>query len=275
MKAVNSDGSPGPGFSINQEDTAWIPRVGVVYDVTDEHSVYFSYGESFKPPFNSNLDRDGNLITKPETGVQYEVGWRGSFFDGRLSTTLAAYELTKQDIIKPTGIPNRSEVSGEDQSRGIELDVAGRVTDGWDIYFSYAYTDTEITDAGTTSAGEGDPFAGVPEHKAVFWNNFSLAWTGIEGLSFGYGMDYSSDIVAGAITNFATLSFGNVDVEGQGLIHHANLTYSRTSENWDLHVNLGFKNITDEFYVLNTTNTLFAKRGEPRSVMLSATLTYF
>lgn len=118
-----------------------------------------------------------------------KIGWRGAFFDDGLSTTLAAYELTKQDVIKPTGIPNVSEVSGEDRSRGFELDVAGQVTDGWDIYLSYAYTDTEITDAGTTSASEGDRFAGVPEHKAVFWNNFSLGWTGIEGLSFGYGMD--------------------------------------------------------------------------------------
>ena len=59
------------------------------------------------------------------------------------------------------------------------------------------------------------------------------------------------------------------------MIHSANLTYLRTSENWDLHLNLGFRNITDEFHVLNTTNTLFAKRGEPRSVLLTATLTYF
>ena len=116
------------------------------------------------------------------------------------------------------------------------------------------------------AGGASTDFTGAPyEFDPEYSNNYELAYRSLimDGNgSFNvnlYLTDYTDMqvgvpgpsglfvIVAGAITNFATPSFANVDVEGQGLIHHANLTYSRTSEHWDLHVNLGFKNITDEF----------------------------
>ncbi|MEM7280668.1 MAG: TonB-dependent receptor [Pseudomonadota bacterium] len=272
--SVEEDGSLGIGFGPDTEESAWIPRFGAIYDINDNHNLYVSYGETFKPPFTNSLDRNGNPITEPETGVQYEFGWRGSFFDGNLSTTLAFYDLTKENIVVATGVPNVSDLSGEQRSRGVELDLTGRVNDYWDLYFSYAYTDTEVVDAGTSSQTEGDRFAGVPLHKAVLWNNFSLGWTGIEGLSFGYGADYMSSTLAGALTDPIALTFGNVETPAQGVVHNANLTYVRDTNVGNLNLNLGFLNFTNREYVLNTSNTLFARRGQPSTVLLTAQLTF-
>ncbi|MEM9621014.1 MAG: TonB-dependent receptor [Pseudomonadota bacterium] len=253
----------------DEDQSKWVPRVGFVYDLTDEHSLFFSYGESFKPPFSSSRDINGNFISEPETGKQFELGWRGQLFDGRLSGTVAAFELTKENIIVDSGVPNVSSLAGEQRSRGIELDVNGQVIDGWEMYLSYAYTDTEVIDAGSSAQNEGERLPGVPDHKLVWWNNFSLDWTGITGLRFGYGIEYVSESLA-ATVDFSTLSFGSALVPAQGTVHNANLSYARSTDFGDLTVNLGFKNLTDRKYVLNTSNVIGAKRGQPRTVLLTA-----
>lgn len=272
--SVREDGSLGPGFGPDTDESALIPRVGAVYDFSDTQSIYVSYGETFQPPFTNSLDRNGNPITEPEIGVQYELGWRGSFFNDSLATTLAVYDLTKENIIVATGVPNVSDVAGEQRSQGIELDLTGRVNDYWDLYFSYAYTSTEVVDAGSSSQTEGDRFPGVPRHKAVLWSNFSLDWTGITGLTFGYGVDYMSEALAGALVDPIALTFGNVVTPAQGVVHNANIGYVTDTDFGNLNLNLGFTNVTDRDYVLNTSNTLFARRGQPRTVLLTATMTF-
>ncbi len=214
------------------------------------------------------------MIKAPETGEQVEIGWRGSFYDDNLSATLAVYELTKNDVIVPTGIPNISEVAGEQRSRGVELDINGSIGTVWDIFFSYAYTDTEIIDAGTTSTTDGDPFLGVPEHKSVLWNSFSAAFLGLDNVTFGYVIDYASDYETSALTDVATLSFGPVGVDKQGFVHNINVAYSTDSSWGDLEVTVALRNLTDEWYVLNTSNAIFGKRGEPRSYLLTTTLNF-
>ncbi|MEO1078623.1 MAG: TonB-dependent receptor [Pseudomonadota bacterium] len=275
--ALEQDGSPGTPFGPDQDESAWIPRVGMVYDISDQHSVYASYGESFKPPFTTALDGNGSPITEPEVGVQYELGWRGSFFDDSLASTIAVFELTKESVVVPTGIPEVSSLAGEQRSRGIEFDLTGRFNDYWDIFLSYAYIDTEVIDAGTASqAGltEGDRFQGVPLHKLVMWNTLSLDWTGISGLTLGYGFDYMSEADAGALVNPATLQFGSIATPAQGVVHNANLTYVTDTSFGDLNLNLGVTNLTDREYVMNTNNTLFARRGLRRQVLLTATLVF-
>ncbi|MEM6817728.1 MAG: TonB-dependent receptor [Pseudomonadota bacterium] len=270
IQSLDEQGNPRP-FRNLVDQNEWIPRVGAVYDISENHNVYASYGESFKAPFTTALDTVGNPITTPETGNQVEIGWRGSFLDGDLSTTIALYELSKEDIIVASGIPNVSEVSGEQRARGLELDVSGQIGDGWDMYLSYAYTDTEIVDAGSAALENGARFNAVPLHRAVLWNNFDLGWTGVDGLRFGYGLDYQSETLA-ANVDFTTLTFANVVTPAQGVIHNANLTYTRELDAGELSLNLGLKNITDRFYVRNTALTIAALRGDPRTILLTASM---
>jgi Outer membrane receptor for ferric coprogen and ferric-rhodotorulic acid len=69
-----------------------------------------------------------------------------------LSTTLAAYHLTKENFAFPDpnagsdGCPITGAIPGsEARSQGIELDVVGSPLPGWDMILTYAYTDTEVT----------------------------------------------------------------------------------------------------------------------------------
>jgi iron complex outermembrane receptor protein len=92
--------------------------------------LHASYSRSFKPN-NFALDIDRNPL-EPEKGAQFEVGVKGELLNGRLSATLAAYNITKQNVATPdprdpdiasisTGECSFSRKSEKMRSRLIEL----------------------------------------------------------------------------------------------------------------------------------------------------------
>ncbi|MEH2463052.1 TonB-dependent siderophore receptor [Nostoc sp.] len=112
-------------------DGAFSPRAGLVYQPIEPISLYASFSTSFVP--NNSRTASGEAL-EPSRGTQYEVGIKSELFDRRLSVTLAAYDITKTNIL--TTDPNNilySIAVGEVKSRGIELDIAGEILPGWKI----------------------------------------------------------------------------------------------------------------------------------------------
>ncbi|MEM9809205.1 MAG: TonB-dependent siderophore receptor, partial [Cyanobacteria bacterium P01_D01_bin.56] len=133
--------------STSQSSDAFTPRVGLVYQPVENLSLYTSYSTSFSP--NSATDRSGDLL-EPEEGRQFELGARAELLDGRLTTSLALFNITKQNVATadPDALPGETfaVATGEQRSQGVELDVIGEILPGWDIVANYAYTDADITE---------------------------------------------------------------------------------------------------------------------------------
>jgi iron complex outermembrane recepter protein len=105
-----------------QNDGAFSPRVGLVYQTSDAVSLYASYSQSFNQVVG--LSQSGSAF-QPSRGTQYEIGVKTDFLD-RLSATLAAYEITQTNVV--TSDPDNPDFeiqTGEQRHRGIELDVGG------------------------------------------------------------------------------------------------------------------------------------------------------
>ncbi len=68
-----------------QNDTAFSPRFGLVYQTSQSVSLYASYSRSFNP--TSGFDVDGDAF-EPSKGTQYEVSVKAGFLEDRLSTSL-------------------------------------------------------------------------------------------------------------------------------------------------------------------------------------------
>jgi iron complex outermembrane receptor protein len=169
-----------------QNDGAFSPRVGVVYQPSDTVSLYASYSRSFLQ--TSGFDAEGNQFS-PTRGIQYEIGLRSEFLEGRLATNLAAYHLTKTNITTPDlSNPNFSVQTGEARSQGIELDVTGEILPGWNVILSYAYTDAKVTEDNSTPVGNRLP--GVPENQASLWTTYTIQGGDLQGLGFGLGLFY-------------------------------------------------------------------------------------
>ncbi|MDV2998232.1 MAG: Vitamin B12 transporter BtuB [Chroococcidiopsis sp. SAG 2025] len=169
-----------------QNDGAFSPRIGLVYQPSDTVSLYASYSRSFNP--SQGFNPDGRAF-EPTKGTQYEAGVKADFLESRLSTTLAAYHLTKTNVT--TDDPNNPNFSiqvGEQRSRGIELDITGEILPGWNVTAAYAYTNAEVTEDNTTPVG--NRLVNVPDNQASLWTTYEIQKGSLQGLGFGLGLFY-------------------------------------------------------------------------------------
>lgn len=117
------------------------PRVGVVYDINEEHTIYTSYNKSFSPyGGNSYLgvsaSADSNTFNdEPEYNEQYEIGIKSNWLDNRLSSTFSLYQIEHYNIrYRPDWETDLTKwyQRGKERSRGAELSIIGQVYE--DIY---------------------------------------------------------------------------------------------------------------------------------------------
>ena len=189
----NCPQNPGP---INSRfDSVFKPRVGISFQATDWLMLYGSYSESYGAQSLQPLLNGG--LTKAQTAEQGEIGVKGLWLDGKMTSTLALYDLTKTNLNVPVpGQPNVVQQIGEGNSRGVEFDFTGRVTDEWSVIANYAYTDAKITkDAGVdengnpTNGNEGKRLPNIPKHSGGIWNQYDFS----NGFGMGAGVYAASD----------------------------------------------------------------------------------
>lgn len=167
-------------------DEGFSPRVGILYQLTDELSLYGNWTTSFGA--NNGLSSTGGTFD-PEIGEQFEAGIKTSLFDQRLLATLAYYHLTKDNLLTAdlsTADPEDSIAVGQQRSQGLELDLTGQITDALSIIGSYAYTDAVVTRDNT--GYQGQRLSNVPEHAGSLWLKYDFnGYKALDGLSLGLG----------------------------------------------------------------------------------------
>ncbi|MEH2277489.1 MAG: TonB-dependent siderophore receptor [Nostoc sp.] len=241
------------GVSLDQENSAFSPRVGVVYQPIAPISLYASYSRSFQPARASSRNGDSKPF-EPTIGEQFEVGVKSEFLDGRLAATLAAYQLTKQNIVVTD--PNNPRFSlqvGEQRSRGIEFDVAGQILPGWNIIASYTYIDPEITED-TRPAYKGDQPISVPRNSASLWTTYEIQTGSWKGFGFGGGLFFVGDRQGDLPNTFTLPSYVRTD---------AVIYYRR--DNW--RVGLNIKNLFDVNYFESSNSRYGVFPGAPLTVL--------
>ncbi len=150
------------------------PRVGAVWQFVPNQSVYAQYQEAV----SANNGRDTITLAplKAEKARQIEVGHKIEWLDGRLSSTVALYQLTKfnRGATVPLTVPPFYTFAsiGEARSRGLEWDVAGQLTERLSLIGSYAYTRTRVL---SDPANEGKELANVARHAGSLWARYQFA----------------------------------------------------------------------------------------------------
>ncbi|MBD2360320.1 TonB-dependent receptor [Anabaena minutissima FACHB-250] len=247
-------------FGTPEEESlsAFSPRVGIVYQPIEPISLYASYTESFQPDRFLGRSVTGTPF-KPTRGSQYEVGIKADITE-RLSATLAAFEITKSNVV--TSDPNNPRFSiqvGEQRSRGIELDIAGEILPGWNIITSYAYTDAITSKDNRISVG--NRIFNVPEHSASFWTTYEIQQGSLQGLGFGLGLYYVGDRFADNENTSTLVSYFRTD---------SALYYKR--DNWRLGLN--FRNLFNETYYETSQSRNIIYPGAPFTVIGSFSIQF-
>ncbi|MEH1914728.1 TonB-dependent siderophore receptor [Nostoc sp.] len=237
--------------SPEQNDSAFSPRVGLVYQPSKSVSLYTSYSQSFLPTSGFNPD---DRAFKPTKGTQYEAGIKTDFLDGKLSTTLAAYQITKTNVTIEDQNNRGFQIQvGEQRSRGIELDITGEILPGWKVIGSYAYTDAEVTEDIDISVG--NKLLGVPENQASLWTTYEIQKGDLKGLGFGLGLFY--------VGERAALSDNSVELPNY-LRTDAAIFYRRDR----LNAAINIRNLFDTDYFSSTYGyTLGLERGAPFTII--------
>jgi iron complex outermembrane receptor protein len=119
---------------------AIVPNGGIVYKLTPDFSLYANAAKTFRPQ-SSIAALYGNL--DPEEGISYEVGAKFEVLSG-LMANVALYTSEKKNVAYTQGA--FVQTAGLVRSRGVEVDVAGALTDDIDLIASYAFTDAKLID---------------------------------------------------------------------------------------------------------------------------------
>jgi outer membrane receptor for ferric coprogen and ferric-rhodotorulic acid len=126
------------------------PYAGLVYDLSENFSVYASYTDIFQPQQRRDL---GGKYLDPILGKSTEAGVKGEFLNGRLNASFAVFRIKQENLAQSTGliIPGTTppetayRASQGATSEGFELELAGELSEGWNA--SAGYTQFKATDA--------------------------------------------------------------------------------------------------------------------------------
>jgi len=107
------------------------PKVGMVYQVTEDLSLYANYGQGFKLPYPSLLIYNPDL--DPEYATNYEVGARCVLFDKKLNLGISAYYIDMEDEIVMVSWTDPQNVS-ETSHKGVELEASLLLPRGFSVF---------------------------------------------------------------------------------------------------------------------------------------------
>jgi iron complex outermembrane recepter protein len=177
-----------PENNSSQQNSAFSPRVGLVYQPIKPISLYASFSQSFEQVTGQAFDQQ---LFEPERGTQYEIGVKADITQ-KLSATLALYQLTRSNVLTTDPINQEFSIqTGEQRSRGVEVDIGGEILPGWNIIASYAYTDARLTQ--DEDFPVGNRLEGAPTHGFSLWTTYEIQKGVAKGLGFGAGLFYVGD----------------------------------------------------------------------------------
>ncbi|MEM1291584.1 MAG: TonB-dependent siderophore receptor [Cyanobacteria bacterium P01_H01_bin.162] len=249
-----------PARDNEQSQTAFTPRVGIVYQPIPELSLYASYSRSFEPNSLTATTIDGEFLD-PEEGEQFEVGLKTELFDGRLAATLSFFDISQTNVAAADPSNSNFVVPiGEQTSRGMELNVTGEILPGWNVLAGLSLLDAEIEESANFAAGATPP--NVPETSASLWTTYEIQSGDLAGLGFGVGLYYVGERQGDNENTFTMDEYLRTDAA----------IYYRQE---DFRLGLNFRNLFDIDYFESTE----AGRGgtipgEPFTVVGSVSVTF-
>lgn len=181
--SVSGEGDRG---SFRQKQNAWTSQLGLLYTPREDVALFANRTTSFLPV--SGLTASGAPLD-PETGVQYEIGAKASFWSGRLVATGSLFRLERQDVaVSDRDNPSALAAIGEQRAEGV--DVSARlVMNGWAVQTGYAYTRAKTTED-TNTALVGMPIRNVPRHSFALHAGYHFDEGALGGLRIGGSSTY-------------------------------------------------------------------------------------
>ncbi len=254
----------GRPFNVNTDsrDEQWTPKLGLVYKLTPSVSLFANYSQTFMPQ-SSIASYIGDL--PPETSNAYEVGAKFDLFDG-VTANIALFDIHKRNVLYTESIGGETiaKTAGRVRSQGVEVDLAGSLTENTNIIASYGYTDAKVLEDPDYA---GKPLPNVPRHTGSLFLTYDIhnAFAG-NTLTLGGG---GHGVSRRSATNGADYYLPGYFVADAFAAYKMKLQYPVT-----LQVNV--KNLFDKTYYTSSiaTNNLGNQIGDPREVQFTVKMEF-
>ena len=131
------------------DDSEFIGRAGISYQLTDDVMVYGSYSRGYKGAgYRNNAGTRRIVLVNPETSENFEAGLRSQLLDNRLLFNLTYFDTDFKDFQARTRDPvtdqNEFVNAGEINTKGLELEFIAAMAEGFTLSGGVAYQDTEV-----------------------------------------------------------------------------------------------------------------------------------
>lgn len=241
------------------EKNVTTPYAGIVYDLNSFLSLYTSYTGIFLP--SQYYGADGNIL-EPTEGTNTEAGLKMAFFDNDLNISAAVYQANKDNVAEwadlgqlPNGSWIYESIDGI-KTDGYEVEVAGALTENWNLSGGYTYNKAEDEDGNKRTTY-------IPNKMFKITNTYTFT-DKLDGLTLGASARWQSD------SYYDTSIAANISATGERIaIRQEQPAYwlfdvmARYQLSDTLSVTLNVDNLFDEFY--NRSIWGYADFGEPRS----------
>ena len=174
------------------------PKVGIVRKMNDKLTFRSSIGTAFRSPNVYELAKDwtntsgstttiykSNSALKPEKSTNYELG-----FDYQPDNTMVAKfgifhndvtDAIDQKSTKINATTTEKVYINSDKARinGLEIGVTKRLSDAWNSFVNYTYTDAKVVSSAIAPANVGKQLAYVPKQMVNMGVNYAQGrWQG-------------------------------------------------------------------------------------------------
>lgn len=248
------------GQTFRSDDNLLSPRAGLVYKPLENVSFYASLSKAFQPRAGDQLAslNASNASLEPESFRNREIGAKWDIHKD-LQATIALYRLDRSNVAvtDPADSTRMLLVDGQ-YTEGVELGLAGRITDRWQVMGGYAWQSGEITATQSATAVEGNRLAQLPRHSASLWNRYDFNDT----FGAGLGIVYRGEIYANVDNKVALPAFTRVDAA----------VYWTLSPSLQLQLNVENLGNTRYFASAHSNNNI--SPGAPRSAWVSLNFRY-
>lgn len=251
------------GTSDTKDTGKVIPYAGLIYDLNDHFSAYASYTAIYLP---QTAYRDSsNKMLEPNEGTNYEIGLKGEFFDGRLNSSLAYFEVHEENRAEANHFYNGNPTNPEigyaykgitSKTKGVEAEISGELAPGWQLQAGYTHKVSRDQNGQKVSTWE-------PEDQLSFYTSYKLGGS-LDKLTLGGGARWQGEgwqvlnnRVKKTEEKFAQDPYWLVDLMARYQI----------SEN--VSATLNVNNLFDKKYFTNIGFYNSSYYGDPRNLMVS------
>ena len=256
------------GNQFEMSENLWSPRTGLLYQPDDISSYYASAGTSYNTSGDTYQYALGSFAagganaklanTPPEKSRNFELGGKWEILNKKASLGIALFRSEKYNErnTDPDVAATQMLLSGKRHASGMELNLAGRLSPQWEVFYNHTWIPSARIDESNISTGNaqrmGDRPALTPQHSASLWTSYLLSsqWR------VGGGLNHRGEQSPEGNRNVVAPAFTTLDVM-------AEYSFSDATT-----LKLNINNLTDKRYA-DTLYRGFYGPGAPRTVQVS------